>query len=282
MATVDAEYELAQSERLYDDALELFREANAKQAALSLEINELIRRLPPSEQDVAGKSTELSVLHRQVVTLDIELEEKRNIFSDFMDEVNVDLAQQKDEVIDAFNSFARDFLLEDCSLTWTLRPVTVGQEGIKISYASFVLELGGSDFDSPIRRSEFDQVSQSQQEFLELAYRMALMTVAAEGAETTLVLDAPETSLDGVFASRAAEVINMFSGSSDRTRVLVTSNLVDGSLIPELLQRSNIKSPENPRILNLLLVAQPTAAVRQRRKEYDALISKIFNRSLGR
>ena len=51
-------------------------------------------------------------------------------------------------------------------------------------------------------RDDLSEVSQSQAEFIDLAFRMALMTVAAEGGSATLIVDAPEASLDFLFAER--------------------------------------------------------------------------------
>ena len=104
------------------------------------------------------------------------------------------------------------------------------------------------------------------------------MHIASSGGGT-LVIDAPESSLDAVFATRAATVLIRFCDSDNRNRLVVTSNLVDGDLIPALLSRASIKSSRDSRIIDLLRMATPTAAVRQLRADYAKVRERLFERA---
>ena len=64
---------------------------------------------------------------------------------------------------------------------------------------------------------------------------MALAKVATPLGATSLVMDAPESSLDSVFTSRAARVLGRFGKKEEGNRLVITSNLVEGDLIPQLL-----------------------------------------------
>ena len=75
------------------------------------------------------------------------------------------------------------------------------------------------------------EVSQSQAEFVDLAFRMALMTVTAKGGAATLVVDAPEASLDFLFAERAGYQLAAFSKARRENRVVVTSYLPSDHLL---------------------------------------------------
>src|SRR5438046_4376628 len=96
---------------------------------------------------------------------------------------------------------------------------------------------------------------------------MAFMEVASE-AGGTLIIDAPESSLDAVFVKQAATVLTRFGNVEAGNRLIVTSNLVDGDLIPELLRRSRIVSSRDRRVIDLLRIAAPTAATKRLHKEY--------------
>ena len=108
---------------------------------------------------------------------------------------------------------------------------------------------------------------------------MTLMTVAGGVAGGTLVIDAPESSLDAVFVSRAADVLTRFGNGGPNNRLIVTSNLVEGDLIPALVRRAKIKSASDPRVLDLLSIAAPTAAVAKLKKEYTTVRTALFERA---
>ena len=148
-----------------------------------------------------------------------------------------------------------------------------------MSFPNYGLELSGGGHTNLTRRSNPQEVSQSQREFVDLAFRMALMSAAASnGAAATLVVDAPETSLDAIFTVRAAEVLARFAKVLPENRLIITSNLIAGELIPELIKRGGVgNSPA--KIVNLLNIATPTAAVRHYRKDYEDVFSKLMEAS---
>ena len=103
------------------------------------------------------------------------------------------------------------------------------------------------------------------------------MQIAAERG-STLIIDAPESSLDAVFVARAADVLTLFCPPGTENRLVVTSNLIDGDLIPHLLTRSGIKSPRDSRVVDLLRTAAPTAAVRALYPDYADVRRRLFSR----
>jgi len=149
---------------------------------------------------------------------------------------------------------------------------------VRVDFPAFDLDLSGVDFPSPVRRKGPDQVSESQREFIDLAFRMALMAVAGDSYGGSLLMDAPESSLDGVFVERAAEVLARFGSPSSPNRLMVTSNLVQGELIPAILKKACPSNEASDRVLNLLDLAIPTAAVREKRPEYQHLLEDILKR----
>ena len=67
-----------------------------------------------------------------------------------------------------------------CNLVWSPQKDKVGQMGESIEFPAFELNMTGSNFPSPMRRNGPDQVSESQREFIDLSFRMALMYVAGQ------------------------------------------------------------------------------------------------------
>ena len=63
---------------------------------------------------------------------------------------------------------------------------------MRIEFPAFDLDMSGVDFPSPSRRRGPEQVSESQREFIDLAFRMALIDVASNGRGGSLIIDAPE------------------------------------------------------------------------------------------
>lgn len=152
-----------------------------------------------------------------------------------------------------------------------------GQLGLaKVTFPAFELDLSGANFTAPTRRKGPDAVSESQREFIDLAFRMALIHVAGNGAGGTLVLDAPESSLDAVFVKRAADVLCKFSRADANNRLVVASNLIDGELLPEMIRDGITPQDHDQRLVNLMDIAVPTAALRENAEAYARELKKIL------
>jgi DNA repair exonuclease SbcCD ATPase subunit len=267
------------AEKAYDDVLSEISRLTATTARRSAEIDDLIKQLPPDQQVVHQQRSGLAAMRAKLELQRRELETKRALFQDFVAEVNAKIALQKEHIKQAFDQYATGFLFEDCNLMWAPRKSRVGQTGALVEFAAFELDMTGANFISPVRRTGPQQVSESQREFIDLSFRMALMEIAGQTGGT-LVIDAPESSLDAVFVARAADVLTRFGDAGSNNRLLVTSNLVDGDLIPELLRRSAIKSSRDRRVVDLLRIAAPTAATKALHAEYAEVRRRLFRRSI--
>lgn len=238
-------------------------------------INHLQRSLPPSETAVHESLKQLRADQARLEANRQHLDRLRASFTALQDGVNTTILEGASEVKEAFDQYANEFLLEECALTWSLFRDRIGQGGHAIDFPAFEMELGGAGFDGPVRRSGPDHVSESQREFIDLSFRMALVDAATAG-NGTIIIDAPESSLDAVFSRRAARVLTSFATSGKSKRLLVTSNLIDGNLIPELIVRNRIPSAASPRVVDLLSTAAPTAALDQMRQEYTTVRDQLF------
>ena len=230
----------------------------------------LLKHLPPAEGKLYELRQELASLRSTLEILQHDLEEKRESFDQFISEANTAVEAQTFQVRESFGHYAQGFLFEDCHLVWSPRPAQLGQSGRRFNFPAFGLDLGGSDFSRTVRRSGPDDVSESQREFIDISFRMALAKVGTIGYVTSLVVDAPESSLDAVFVNRAARVLSTFGRPEAGNRLIVASNLVDGNLIPALLREATDEGHRAERVVDLLAIAAPTAAVQSLREEYYA------------
>jgi hypothetical protein len=246
----------------------------AEIATRSARLSQIVDLLPPNEAALRQQRTELASIRGRLESMKVELAAERAAFRGFVEQCTDALLASSAEIVTAFEQFAGKFLSERVSLTWTSRPAAVGQGGEAIPFPAFELNMTGSDFSDAVRRAGPGDVSESQREFIDLAFRMALMKIAGGGA-SGLVIDTPESSLDAVFAKRAGHTLIRFGEEAGNT-VLVTSNLIEGSLLPTLIG-GIAKTPEKGgRLVDLFELAKPTAAVIADRDEYDVLRRKLF------
>ncbi len=276
---IAAEAERQAAEGAYQDILtntSRLIESTARRAA---DMDDLVRRLPSSEREMHQQRSELAVMRSRLERQRSELQELNNNFERFVGNVNLDIAKRKNSIKRAFDEAAKGFLFEDCQLIWQPRRDRIGQSGKLIEFAAFELDMGGANFDSPVRRTGPEQVSESQREFIDLAFRISLMRAASEGGGS-LIVDAPESSLDAVFVTRAADVLIYFGKVSNDNRLVITSNLIDGDLLPALVRKAGIKTSHDGRVVDLLEIAAPTAAIRSLRNQYADVRRNLFKRAL--
>ena len=242
----------------------------------SAHIEMLLNRVPPGEAELYERRQELASLRGRVELLRNELSEKQDSFVEIITTANANVVERAWGVQKYFANYASEFLFEDCQLVWSPRSERLGQTGQRFNFPAFELDLGGSNFSGTLRRSGPDDVSESQREFIDLAFRMALVKVATSQQTTSLVMDAPEASLDAVFVDRAAHVLGRFGRRHLGNRLVITSNLVDGNLIPALLKEAADVDDRAHRVVDLLNIASPTAALLSLRSEYDEVRDRIL------
>lgn len=272
LAATTHEREIAEAQ--FDAHTAEMAQLRSEIATRSARLAQIVNLLPPEEAALRQQRTELAAIRSRLETMKSELALERAAFRNFVEQSTADLLSSSAEIVTAFEQFAGKFLSERVSLTWTSRPAAVGQGGEAIPFPAFELNMTGSDFAETVRRAGPDDVSESQREFIDLAFRMALMRSAGQGA-AGLVIDTPESSLDAVFARRAGEVLLRF-GEEPGNTVLVTSNLVEGSLLPTLIAGIAATPEKAERLVDLFDIAKPTAAVSADREEYDRLRADLF------
>ena len=243
-------------------------------------INAIVDALPPSELAMREQRDDLSRLRGLLEARKGELAELRREFAGFVAERRDDLMQQAGNISLYFGEFASGFLSEEISLTWSSYRARLGQTGDLIEFPAFDLEMSGSDFGASVRRAGPNDVSESQREFIDLAFRMAMMRAASADGSATLVIDTPESSLDAVFAKRAGDILIRFADGEGNS-LIITSNLVEGSLIPTLADGLKRYPVPRQRLVDLFALAKPTAAVLAEPRAYADVRLKLLGPELS-
>ena len=260
---------LEDSEGERTEAITHIRNLQAAIAEGTARADFLIDQLPPDAKELRDRRQDLASIRARIAILRHDLDRKWTSFRSFIGKANAGVEVQASRIQSAFNDYAQEFLFEDCRLMWSPKPAQLGQTGPRFIFPAFELELGGSNFSGTVRRGGPDDVSQSQKEFIDISFRMALAKVATYCAATSLVMDAPETSLDAVFVDRAARILGTLGRPEAGNRLILTLNIVLGKMIPSLLSQAGVDGDYDERVVDLLSIAAPTAAVRSLRGEYE-------------
>ena len=252
------------------DLERLDHELNAR----DYKIRVLARQLPPEERELDAEKQRIETMREQHDQLVKERKIAEVKLEALLEEANDLIRSRHDEVGQIFADYATDFLVEQCRLTYESQRDRLGQVGELFKFPGFSLEMAGGAVSGLTLRRGPDEVSESQREFIDLSFRMALMAVAANGTPTTLVIDAPETSLDVVFAERAGKLLATFAaaGAAPGNRLVVTTNIASSALIPALVSDLPPGEERWRYVVNLFELAASNAAVHKFGTQYqDAL-----------
>jgi hypothetical protein len=194
-----------------------------------------------------------------------------------IEELEQNVREQQDKISALFDNYAGTFMHEECHLTYISRDERIGQEGVRFRFPSFQVALSGGAVAGETLRDNPGAVSLSQREFIDIAFRMALLTAAASHPGAALVIDTPEAGLDFLFAERAGLQFLEFAPPKGPNEVVITSNLVSDHLLKAVLKDSVGPVARRARMLNLIEHAAPTAAVREDHARYNAFVEDIIN-----
>lgn len=219
-----------------------------------------------------------------------EWESKRAIY---FDDLKVLLDSRKDAITsratvlaEEFSKLTQDLLSEEIRLT----PITAKPQylqilsnlGDRISVPAYAAEMTSANRPGWIRRTSPTDVSESQRELIDLAFRLALVKVATDDDGSTFVMETPEASLDGVAMNRVGNALAKFSAINGN-RLVVTSNLSNSGLITSLFGGSTEKAVEictrKERVINLLKIAAPNSSLISHGSEYQVLLDRAIQGS---
>tara|TARA_B100000700_G_C15044228_1_gene857007 strand:- start:591 stop:2693 length:2103 start_codon:yes stop_codon:yes gene_type:complete len=117
-----------------------------------------------------------------------------------------------------------------------------GKEKVKTPYFKVKMTSGVHTQHPELRESD-EQVSESQREFIDLAFRLALIDVVteSEGSPAMIVMETPEASLDSIFMHEISRLFRSFGEKNNRENLfLASTNLNQSSMITSLLGAEDV------------------------------------------
>lgn len=283
---VQKELEAAQAdlERIYG----LRTKVSADYAAARVAAEQLRNKLPPSAEELDKSRKEVDQGQRELRNMKREIEEKTANFEKMLAGSRRVLEDVSVKLTARFHYYAGQFLAETCNLSYREEMRRLGQEGDLLAFPNFQVQMTSAT--SPkvgIVRSNDSQVSESQKEFVDLAFRMALFdAVRQPGDGVMLVIETPEASLDTVFVDRAGELLRKFANenSGQHNVVLASSNLTHANMVRSLLgiddlSKKQVAKEVPKRLINLMEEAAPNASVRNNRSAYEKELARSLRKT---
>lgn len=256
--------------------------ARTRRAELAARIRAIRSQLPSGSEDISSTSALIADLEDDLEVLRGELTASRRTLWSLIQNSNRAISERQADIKDVFDAVATRFLVEQCHLVPHQTSLRIGQEGERFEVQAFDLALSSPSAVGEPQRDSRDEVSESQRVYVDIAFRIALILSCANGGESSLVVDAPEGSLDAVFVENAANLlVALIEPANSESRLILATNLVEGHLLPALARVGGIDHANDPRVVDLLEIAAPTAALRARGGEYRHIRDEAFASGRG-
>ena len=252
----DVDVEMAPSlERLRNATLErntTARQHQFLQAQLGAEL----------PQDIAAQ---LAQEKAELEILDQRRKEMTDQFKAGVAEVTQAMGQIQAVIGQRLTHYAEAFLHEKVKVSFTrIKSFKLATGAGQVHIPTFRIAMTSSTHAVERERVSATSVSESQKEFLDLAFRMTLLDILAGESATMLVMETPEASLDSWFMKRAADLIRKFAPPKQGhgRMLLATSNINGTTMIPALLglfdskgQLKKLPAKDRHRLINLMKIA---------------------------
>ena len=268
-----------------DDASGKFAKADGeyeaierRRIALDAKLVAVLHRMPAERAAIGSQESDLDALQRILRNEEARLERAETRFRSIVLESVERVEALQETIASGFRTYLQIFLQEESELIYQTVKARVGQRGAVFDFPAFHLSMSGGAVAGQTMRDNPTEVSQSQAEFVDLAFRMALMTVASDDGSATLIVDAPEASLDFLFAERAGQQLANFSRAREENRVIITSYMPSDHLLLSFFDGVRGIRERRQRIVNLVEEAAPNAALRADRPRYSEFVEGIIDR----
>ena len=250
-------------------------------------VEQIAGTLPPSPPVVHALEEQVIAQEKTLKDLKNQQDFAEREFTELFGSFQHSVITRADQIREKFAERISEFLLEHAEISLETKRAPIGESGKRYEWPHFVLKMTSGTFINPSPRRNRSEVSLSQGEFIDLAFRLALVEVAAQDGPATLVFDAPEASLDALFMRRAGAFLARFTQANNSNRLIVTSNLTNADMIPALFgaYEKQEGDPEpiiiprknrRERVIDLLKIAAPTSAVQLVGNRYDNLLSNAL------
>lgn len=266
----DIEVRRGENRSAYEAATVEMKEISNERVAILQRLETLRANRPESfeegssiQADIEREKSELQELDSQRKAVADDYRKSIEIAKRRMDDV-------KEDIRSKLTHYAQAFLQEEVRVDFkTDKKVSIATGAGNVSIPTFSILMTSSTHPVVHERLSSESVSESQKEFLDLAFRMTLLDIVSKDGSAMMIMETPEASLDSWFMRRAAKLMRDFAPdkSAAPRKLIATSNLNGTVMIPALLglvdDQGNIKKKlpraGSPHLIDLLkLTAQAT------------------------
>ena len=269
-------------------------DALAKQAVKRDEAFRALRTaqamLPKKPAATTDTALEIEAEERALEALDSKRKKKVAAYREEVVKARAAMEDVKEGVSAGLTRYAQAFLQEDIEVAFNASKdqITLATGAGRVGVPTFSINMSSSTHAVPSQRISKDSVSESQKEFLDLAFRMALLDMISRDGSAMLVMETPEASLDSFFVRRAGILMRQFAtaNAEPQRKLIVTSNLNGTEMIPALLglvdedgTRRKLAADDKSRLVNLLEIT-PSAKVMKNlaaKQLFNSELRKITN-----
>ncbi|MEI2431161.1 AAA family ATPase [Lysobacter yananisis] len=228
---------LQDQDQAYAAALTNIRPIVAKRHELMMRVEQLNAQLPVASDD--AQTPLLADLEAERLALDALAEKRADLgvkYKRQIDKLTLEMSALESDLGNRLQRYAEQFLHESVSVKFTRNHrFKVATGAAQVNLPTFRIAMTSSTHLAVHDRFTATSVSESQKEFLDLAFRMTLLDMVADDGATMLVMETPEASLDSWFMARAAQMIRKFSPEEGKRLLIATSNVNGTTMIPALL-----------------------------------------------
>ena len=189
------------------------------------------------------------------------------------------ITEKSDELQRAFAELVEALLAEKVRLVQVqVQPRYLeapGDSGDRVEVPAYAAEMTAATRPALTRRNDPREVSESQRELIDLAFRLALVDVF--GGASTFAMETPEASLDGISMERVGKALAEFASRGDN-RLVVTSNLTNTSIVSTMFKTTEPDAEPASRmrrVLSLLDLAAPNRALIEDKHRYEGLLAAM-------
>lgn len=298
MLAIDARRQ-ANSES-YAEATQQLKKA-ATYRSTKLQALDALRAQRPSVPDqLSEQQADIDREEAELETLDVLRKAKAAEYRKGIVKAKALMDDVKEELRIKLTDYAEAFLQEKVVVSFkTDERVSIATGVGDVAIPTFSINMTSSTHAVPQERLTSDSVSESQKEFLDLAFRMTLLDMVCGNGNTMMIIETPEASLDSWFMLRAAQLMRRFApnksaraGKADRIdtagkqpdrKLIATSNLNGTAMIPALLGLLDDKGKvrkrtdqHDPHLIDLLALTATANVLKD--PEANALLQEEYRR----
>ncbi len=276
---VAAEKRLEDLAAKYDAVLSAISDLRKIIEDREFELRRLSAELPPPPKAIKELQQSLDVARRSQREAEAERAAATKQLRSVLKINQTVIIDQSDRLSQSFSHHVTALLAEEAQLVRIEGSAKLTQSKIDFAVPAFQAEMSASNRPGLARRTSPSDVSESERELIDLAFRLALIDVATKSSACSLLMETPESSLDELAMERVGSALHRFARRKEN-RLIVTSNLTNAGMISAMFGGPTSKTAEIKRrrgqIVNLLSLAAPNQALERDGKKYARILEQAI------